>query len=155
MNFQARVLNCNNTSTEPCNKRKVLEVIAEEATKIQPELDVGNVMQILLQRERLGSTYVGNGIAIPHAKIEQLAQPFLILIHLKNPIPCDELNEEADLFFGLLIPEIELSEHLQLLDELINQLKQADYRTKIRQCKNSDELIELIEALPVCNSVSS
>ena len=152
MKYRALVLEA--PKSPMLNKRQAFEAIADALVATEPGLESSNITQLLLQRERLGSTYVGNGIAIPHIKLAQLHEPSFMLLHLKSPIICDELNEKADLFLGFLIPDTENDEYLQLLDELVNELKNPESQKKIRHCNNPQELEEFLEQLPLCNSVT-
>ncbi len=152
MKYRALVLD---TPKSPMlNKRQAFEVISDALSATESGLDSNTITQLLLQRERLGSTYVGNGIAIPHIKLAQLHEPSFMLLNLKSPIICDELNEKVDLFLGLFIPNTENDEYLQLLDELVNELKNTESRKKIRHCNTPQELEEFLEQLPLCNSVT-
>ncbi len=152
MNFQAH--NLNHSPSNLLNKPKVLETIAAASTTLQAELDSNVVSQSLLQRERLGITYLGHSIAIPHAKIDGLDEPCFILLRVDQAIVCDELNKKADIFLALLIPAIANEEHLPLLNELVTELKSSTGRQKIRLCRDAAELIEFIEGLPACSTVN-
>lgn len=130
---------CNSAT---CTNRKLaLEQISRIAHDIDHAVKYQEVLSRLQQRERIGSTAIGHGVAIPHGRIPNLSRPICILISLKKAIEYDDKDKVAvDLIFGLLVPENATDEHLQILASLSNQLKLKEYREKLRAAETDEEL---------------
>lgn len=97
------------------SKKQVLKELAEKAAELTglPERDI---FDTLLQRERLGSTGIGHGVAIPHGKLASLGEVFGLLATLDRPIPFEAADEQpVDLVFLLLAPENAGADHLKAL----------------------------------------
>ena len=127
------------------SKKRILETIAERVAQFYPELDENQIFNNLVARERLGSTGIGQGIAIPHCRLEDCKRVVGALLTLSEPISFDAIdNEPVDLLFVLLVPQNATSEHLELLSQLAEKFNDRSLCKKLRQCQDSDELYELI-----------
>ena len=125
------------------NKKQAIQYLAAHAAELWrlPERDV---FETLLQRERLGSTGIGNGIAIPHGKLPAVQQPVGLFARLEKPIDFDSVDgEPVDLVFLLLAPEEAGADHLKALARVSRFLKRADVREKLRSARGTDELYAL------------
>jgi PTS system nitrogen regulatory IIA component len=113
------------------SKKRVLEQIAEAFV---PEgFSANRLFQALLERERLGSTGLGEGIAIPHARIPGLTQPRLAFLRLAQPVPFDALDgKPVQLVVALLVPEQATDLHLQILSELAERLSHPEVRAALQ-----------------------
>jgi len=124
--------------------RKIMYMIGHLAHKTHPNINISYSSRILSDREKLGSTYIGYDIAIPHGRIRGLKQPIISLISLKNPILFSEKDsQKASLFFGLLIPEANNKEHdphVAILAALAEKLKNEQYRNHLKNA-NSNEML--------------
>ena len=99
----------------------------------------------LRQRERLGSTAIGHGIAIPHGRSNVFAEPRGAFLRLQRPIEFGASDEQAvDLVFALIVPENFTQQHLQLLSELAERFADADYRAALREAADADALLRLL-----------
>jgi PTS system nitrogen regulatory IIA component len=99
----------------------------------------------LFARERLGSTGLGHGVAIPHGRIKGLKAPMAAVFQLQNPIGFDAPDEQpVKLLIFLLVPEAATQKHLQILSEIAELLSDATLREKLKTCDNAAELHELI-----------
>jgi Phosphotransferase system mannitol/fructose-specific IIA domain (Ntr-type) len=99
----------------------------------------------LFARERLGSTGLGHGVAIPHGRIKGLKAPMAAVFQLQNPIGFDAPDEQpVSLLIFLLVPEAATQKHLQILSEIAELLSDATLREKLKTCDNAAELHELI-----------
>ena len=99
----------------------------------------------LFARERLGSTGLGHGVAIPHGRIKGLKAPMAAVFQLQNPIGFDAPDEQpVSLLIFLLVPEAATQKHLQILSEIAELLSDAPLREKLKTCDNAAELHELI-----------
>lgn len=115
------------------SKKKVFELIALLTTKHLPHIDAKHVLEGLMTREKLGSTAIGAGVALPHTRVESLAQPIAAFIHLQQPIVFDSPDEQpVDLFFGILVPTESNSQHLQVLSQLAKFFQQPQNRERCR-----------------------
>jgi len=124
------------------NKKQVLERISSIVCDTHQAISYQEVLESLQQRERLGSTAIGHGIAIPHGRIQHLNYPICTLISLEKAIEFNspETTAAVDLIFGLLVPKDASEEHLQILAELVNKLKNKSYREKLRAAETNEAL---------------
>lgn len=99
----------------------------------------------LFARERLGSTGLGHGVAIPHGRIKGLKAPMAAVFQLQNPIGFDAPDEQpVSLLIFLLVPEAATQKHLQILSEIAELLSDATLREKLKTCDNAADLHDLI-----------
>jgi len=99
----------------------------------------------LFARERLGSTGLGHGVAIPHGRIKGLKAPMAAVFQLQNPIGFDAPDEQpVNLLIFLLVPEAATQKHLQILSEIAELLSDATLREKLKTCADAAELHDLI-----------
>ncbi|MCH9770688.1 MAG: PTS sugar transporter subunit IIA [Gammaproteobacteria bacterium] len=124
------------------NKKQALEQISRIASAADSNVRYQDILDRLLQRERLGSTAIGHGIAIPHAQIEGLYQPICTVLTLSQAINFsgDDEAQAVDLIFGLLIPKDGNAEHLNILAELSEKLQNKNFRQTLREAKTNQEL---------------
>jgi PTS system nitrogen regulatory IIA component len=114
------------------DKRKVLHELCRRAS-IAVTLPVEVVTREVLKREELGSTGVGEGIAIPHARLANLAQPFGMLARLHHPIDFDAVDgRPVDLVFLLLLPQSHPGEQLNVLACVARKLREAGRVSRMR-----------------------
>jgi PTS system nitrogen regulatory IIA component len=133
------------TGVPGSSKKRILEQISHFVSTCHPELDETDVFNNLLSRERLGSTGIGQGIAIPHCRLENSNQVIGALLTLEEKIPFDAIdNEPVDMLFVLLVPKEATSEHLDLLSQLAEKFNDAELCKKLRACKDSEELYKTI-----------
>jgi len=103
------------------------------------------VTDSLFSRERLGSTGLGHGVAIPHGRIKGLKTPMAAILQLGKPIGFDAPDEQVvSLLIFLLVPEAATQKHLEILSEIAEILSDADLREKLLRCSNSADLHGLI-----------
>jgi PTS system nitrogen regulatory IIA component len=103
------------------------------------------VTDSLFSRERLGSTGLGHGVAIPHGRIKGLKSPMAAVIQLAHPIGFDAPDEHAvNLLIFLLVPEAATQKHLEILSEIAEMLSDADLREKMTASTDAPELFGLI-----------
>ena len=133
------------TDADISSKKRLLEFIAEKAAD-GLSLSQNNIFNKLLERERLGSTGLGQGFAVPHARLDDLHETHACFVKLDNPINYDAMDHEpVDLIFALLIPDACTEEHLQILANLARIFSQPEVPDQIRYCHSADEIISLIE----------
>ncbi len=122
------------------SKKQLLQLLAEKAAAITglPEREI---FDTILQRERLGSTGVGNGIAIPHGKLPQIDRITGVFARLDQPVDFEALDDEpVDLVFLLLAPENAGADHLKALSRTARVLRDADTVAKIRGTKDASAI---------------
>ena len=103
------------------------------------------VADSLFARERLGSTGLGHGVAIPHGRIKGLKSPMAAVFQLDQPIGFDAPDEQpVNLLIFLLVPEASTQKHLEILSEIAELLSDATLREKIKTCDDAPELHRII-----------
>ncbi|MEL6374947.1 MAG: PTS IIA-like nitrogen regulatory protein PtsN [Pseudomonadota bacterium] len=128
------------------SKKQVLQELATKAGALTP-VPARDVFDCLLQRERLGSTGMGQGIAIPHGKLPQLSSILCIFARLSQPIDFDALDDEpVDLIFLLLAPEHAGADHLKALARISRLLREPDMSERLRSARDRGELFRLLTA---------
>ena len=114
------------------SKRQLLQELAELAAR-DAAIEPGRVLDALLEREKLGTTAIGEGIAIPHAKIEGLERVLGGFVRLAEPLDFEALDEQpVDLVFFLLAPAAASTEHLKALARLARLLRDPRLRSQLR-----------------------
>jgi len=109
-------------------------------------LDAGAVASSLIAREKLGSTGLGQGIAIPHGRIRGLAEARGAFVRLKSPIPFDAPDgKPVAQVFVLLVPEHATEKHLQLLSELAQMFSDKGFRERLAAAADPGRLHELFQ----------
>jgi PTS system nitrogen regulatory IIA component len=112
-------------------------------------LDPADIFNRLIERERLGSTGLGHGVALPHARIGDRDVTVGAFIKLDQGVDFDSPdNEPADLLFALLVPEAHTDEHLQILASLAGMFSDNEFCASLRECKTSEQLYEKIVTRP-------
>ncbi len=130
-------------SAPASSKKKVLEYLGSFIAEHIPESSADDIYERLLNRERMGSTGIGEGIAIPHCRLKQCDKTFGVLLQLEQAIDFDAIDQQpVDLIFALLVPEEATDEHLQTLSMLAQKLSQADYREALRNSPDSQNLYQ-------------
>jgi len=131
---------------EGVSKKRVLEIVSNLVAVTYPTLSMRRIFESLIARERLGSTGLGHGVAIPHSRLEELDQPVGCLLVLSSPINFDTMDgQPVDIFFGLFVPQESTNDHLELLSKLADLLSDEQLRTKMRQASSDDVLYKLIQ----------
>ncbi|MGI9412472.1 MAG: PTS IIA-like nitrogen regulatory protein PtsN [Hyphomicrobiales bacterium] len=126
------------------SKKQVLQELAQTAAGIT-ELQGREVFEVLLQRERLGSTGLGQGIAIPHGKFASLDGVRGIFARLSQPVEFDAVDGlPVDLVFVLLAPESAGADHLKALARVSRLLREPDIVEKLRGSKSADALYAIL-----------
>ncbi|MGH6949811.1 MAG: PTS sugar transporter subunit IIA [Vitreimonas sp.] len=122
------------------DKMRLLHDLAARAAStlaLPPE----RVEQALVKREELGSTGVGGGVAIPHARLPELAHPLGVLAHLRKPIDFDAIDQKpVDVVFLLLTPAAEQGEHLNALATVARKLREPERLRDIRSAEGDAAL---------------
>jgi len=127
------------------DKKGVLEELAEAIASHEPSLDKNSLVKVLLERERLGSTGIGDGVAIPHGKFPAVTQPIISFGRSRKGLDFDSMDgEPAFLFFLLVAPENAASIHLKALAKIAKILKNSAFRKVLMEAQNRQELYKTI-----------
>ncbi|PRO69352.1 PTS IIA-like nitrogen regulatory protein PtsN [Alteromonas gracilis] len=129
-----------------CNsKKRILEIIADIAAKNNENIESATVLSSLMSRERMGSTGIGNGIALPHGRLAGLEKVIAIVVTCTPAIDFDALDEKpVDIFFALLVPEEQTEGHLQTLATVAGKLSDKETIKAIRRATKSDEILSAL-----------
>lgn len=129
------------------SKKRVLETIAEHIHQQDETLSDTQIFNNLVSRERLGSTGIGQGIAIPHCRLEGLDRVIGVLMTLEERIDFDAIdNQPVDLVFALIVPKEATSEHLELLSQLAEKFNDSAFCERLRQCEDAGSLYQRMTA---------
>ncbi len=128
-------------------KKQALQELAARAAELTGQSE-RTILEILMQREKLGSTAVGNGIAIPHGKMPKLGRLFGLFARLERPIDFESLDSQpVDLIFLLLAPEAAGADHLKALARVARLLRDPEVARKLRDSSDTDALYAVL-AMP-------
>jgi PTS system nitrogen regulatory IIA component len=126
------------------SKKQALQELARKASEIAGFAE-RTVFDVLLERERLGTTGVGNGIAIPHGKLANIDRLYGVFARLEKPINFDSIDERpVDLIFMLLAPEAAGADHLKALARVSRLLRDQGVCAKLRGTDNAEALFGLL-----------
>lgn len=134
------------TQVQVSSKKRAFETVSEIfASQSTDTLDAHHVFESLFARERLGTTAIDHGVAIPHGRIKNTTETIGAFLQLSNGIDCDALDQQpVNLMFALLVPEESTEEHLQLLARLAHMFSDDDLREQLRSAENNQALYELL-----------
>ena len=129
---------------EASSKKNVLDELSKLAER-DIKIDSRILLEALTKREKLGSTAVGNGIAIPHANCPDIDKPKVFVALLSNSLDFNANDDQpVDIIFLLLTPDNGGSEHLQALALVSRLLRNKELTTKLRGCKNTESAFAVI-----------
>ncbi|NEV63065.1 PTS sugar transporter subunit IIA [Thiorhodococcus minor] len=130
---------------EIASKKRLLETLAELLANDHPRLQAETVFERLLERERLGSTGLGHGIALPHARLKDVSEVLGAFVQTVKGVDYDAADgEPVDLAFALLVPEEANEEHLQLLAHLASLFSSASVRARLREAASPSGLLDVL-----------
>ncbi|WP_415891447.1 PTS IIA-like nitrogen regulatory protein PtsN [Neptuniibacter sp. SY11_33] len=133
---------------EGSSKKRILEKASEIISEQNPDLEASCIFNGLHGREKLGSTGIGDGIAIPHCRLSDCDDAKGYLIKLAQPIDFDAIDSKpVDLLFVLLVPEDATSEHLQTLASIAELFSQESVREHLRSVEDNEALYQAIYQL--------
>jgi len=136
-----RVACCQESTSKECTLEQISQLLAQSV----PQLTADEVFDSLVDREHLGSTGLGRGVAIPHGRINGLHEPAGAFMCLKIGVDFDALDRKpVDLLFALLVPQEAADAHLQLLAQLARMFSDGSFTQRLRATRNNQELYELL-----------
>ena len=127
------------------SKKRLLELISEELARNSDEFTKREIFESLCARERLGSTGLGKGVAIPHGRIKGSSHVEASFIRLKKPLPFDAIDgQPVDLLFCLAVPEDCGEDHLRLLAQVAELFSDSELLEKLREAEDAGTLMQLL-----------
>src|SRR6476661_8591567 len=129
-------------------KKQILQELAAKAAELSGQNE-RTIFEILVQREKLGSTGVGNGVAIPHGKLPKLNKLFGLFARLDRPVDFEALDgQPVDLVFLLLAPEAAGADHLKALARVARLLREPETVARLRESRDADALYAVLAMPP-------
>lgn len=127
------------------DKKKAIEELTETIINRKPSLDKDSLVRVLLERETLGSTGIGEGVAIPHGKFSGLSEPIISFGRSLKGLDFDSMDgQPVHLFFLLIAPETSASIHLKALARIAKILKNGAFRKMLMDASTREEIYEII-----------
>lgn len=129
------------------SKKRLLELISLTLAKKNRDLDSREIFESLCAREQLGSTALGNGVAIPHGRIKGTDSVEALFLRLMKPLPLDaEDGKPVDLVFALAVPNEHTEDHSKLLTSIADRFSDLELLEQLRKAKDSSELRQLLSS---------
>jgi PTS system nitrogen regulatory IIA component len=127
------------------SRKRVLEKISEMCANELSDIVSRDIFDAFVARERLGSTAMGQGVAVPHVRFDGIEQPIAVLLQLLNPVDYDAPDKQkVDLFFGFLVPVGAQGEHLRVLSQVAGMFGDEAMREELRKAENEQILYQLV-----------
>ncbi len=127
------------------SKKRVLEYFSKLLATETSSLTSHDIFESLLGRERLGSTALGKGVAIPHARVANCDVTLAAFLQLEKSIDFEALDKQpVDLLFALMVPENSTEEHLEILAQLADMFSEDAFREKLRNAHGCLEKFHLL-----------
>ena len=105
-----------------------------------------DVYHALLEREKLGNTGIGNGVALPHSRFQHANKAIIAIITLNQAIDYDSLDgQKVDIAFGLIVPQEATQEHLQILADIAGMMSQQDNKNRLLSAESAEQAITIIK----------
>ena len=129
------------------SRKRTLQMLGEVLAGTEPGISAQAVFDRLVARERLGSTGLGDGCALPHARVPGLGHTLAAFLRLEHGVDFDAPDQEpVDLVFGLLVPDESTDEHLQVLAAIAQVLSDATLRSSLRSAEEPGRIREILVA---------
>ncbi len=137
-------LDCTKSAVQCSSKKRALEIISEIAANHTGQ-NATELFECMLSREKMGSTGIGNGIAIPHARMASSDNAVAVLLQCEEPIEFDSIdNRPVDLLFALFVPEEQCKEHLKTLSSMAERLNDKQVLKQLRKAQSDQELYDIM-----------
>ena len=139
-------LDCTQCAVPVNSKKRLLEKICQIAANEISGSNLTDFMESLLNREKMGSTGIGNGIAIPHGRLQNTDKPIAVLLTTEKAIDFDAIdNKPVDIFVCLFVPQNSTQAHLDTLQSIAKLFSDRKIAKQIRKCTNQQEMFNLIQ----------
>lgn len=137
-------LDCTKSAVQCTSKKRALEMISELVAQ-HTGLSSTELFECMLSREKMGSTGIGNGIAIPHARMQSSNKAIAVLLQCESPVEFDSIdNRPVDLLFALLVPDEQCKEHLKTLSSMAERLNDKQVLKQLRNAQSDQELYDIM-----------
>jgi PTS system nitrogen regulatory IIA component len=138
-------LDCTLCAVKATSKKKLLEILCTTAAKKIDNLDTFQLFESLMTREKVGSTGIGNGIAIPHGRLTGTSKVIAVLLTSEQAIEFGAIdNRGVDIFIALFVPEENCQQHLETLQSIAKIFSNKKIAKQVRKCQSSSALFEVI-----------
>lgn len=138
-------VDCTQCAVPLSSKKRILEHICSIASNKIPEHTKFQLLESLLEREKMGSTGIGNGIAIPHGRLSNTSQVVAVFLTTEQAVSFDAIDNRAvDIFVALFVPDAACKDHLTTLQSIARLLSDKKISKQIRKCDSNEDLFELI-----------
>ena len=129
------------------SKKRLFELISTTLARKNPELNSREIFESICARERLGSTALGNGIAVPHGRINGTEEVQALFVQLIKPLPFDaEDGNPVDLIFALTVPKQCTGDHRKLLSDICERFSDPQLLEHLREAADANELWQLLSS---------
>ena len=136
---------CTLSAVQASSKKRILELISQVASQHIVDIDQATVLASLMNREKMGSTGIGNGIALPHGRLKNLKDVLAVVMTSQQPIEYDAIDRlPVDVFVAILVPEAQTTEHLGTLAAIANKLQNKDTLKRMRDAASNQALFEVM-----------
>ena len=137
---------CTSCAISGSSKKRILDQICTIASNKIVEHSPYELLESLVSREKLGSTGIGNGIAIPHGRLANAKSVVAVVVTTETPINFDAIdNKPVDIFIALFVPEDACKEHLTTLQSIAKLFGDKQIAKQVRKCQSDEELFNLIQ----------
>ena len=127
------------------SRKRLLELISETLAKKNKELNSREIFESLCVREQLGSTGLGNGVAIPHGRISGTRDVEALFLQLIKPLPFDaDDGKPVDLIFALAVPKHCTEDHSKLLSSIVDRFSDPELLERLRKAADANEIWQLL-----------
>ena len=139
-------IQCQNSAA--ISKKRVIEKLSHQLAANTSLISADDIFQALFDRERLGSTGLGKGVAIPHARVPGITHTIAAMLTLTHPVNFDAPDKQkVDIIFSLLVPENDGGDHLEHLAHLVAIFRKPKICQSIRETDDADKIFNLLLAL--------
>jgi PTS system nitrogen regulatory IIA component len=139
-------LDCTQCAVPASSKKRILEQICLLAAEKMGNCSASDLLDSILNREKMGSTGIGNGIAIPHGRLSNTDKAMAVLLTTEQAIDFDAIDNKAvDIFICLFVPQDSTQEHLNTLQSIAQLFSDRKTAKQVRKCTNNLQLFDLIQ----------
>lgn len=139
-------LDCTQCAVPASSKKRILEQICLLASEKMGNCSASDLLESILNREKMGSTGIGNGIAIPHGRLNNTNKAMAVLLTTEQAIDFDAIdNKSVDIFICLFVPKNSTQEHLNTLQSIAQLFSDRKTAKQVRKCTDNQQLFNLIQ----------
>ena len=139
-------LDCTQCAVPASSKKRILEQICRLAAEKIGSCNASDLLESILNREKMGSTGIGNGIAIPHGRLSNTDKAMAVLLTTEKAIDFDAIDNKAvDIFICLFVPQNSTQEHLNTLQSIAQLFSDRKTARQVRKCTDNQQLFNFIQ----------